>query len=50
MNEPQQNHTCAKSQKAILLHDLSISVSYKTNVINKIFQNLQTLPDDKTDF
>lgn len=39
--EPQQDHKCANSQKAILLYDLSVPVSYKTNVINKFFQNLQ---------
>lgn len=37
--EPQQEHMCANSLKAILLYDLSIPVLYKTNVINKIFQN-----------
>lgn len=41
--EPQQEHICANSLKAILLYDLSIPVLYKTNVINTIFQNLRKI-------
>lgn len=29
VTEPQQDHICANSQKAILLYDLSIPVLYK---------------------